>query len=376
MENNIFINTYFENASPLNWQVTETGEVLIDLLYDHERNSPNKAAGHIHFKLYAPQGQRVNIRIKHLMNIWNGQLGSPCTEELPLYYSFDDQIWNHVITQPNKQGDLCFAMAMLEKEVTISRLPPYTLTHLEILKGKVSVSSYGNVKEIGRSVEDRPLWILELAKNKNNPWIFLRARAHPWEPGGNWLIEGIVEDLIQNESKASILDKLNFAFLPIASPDGVARGMTRFNINGFDLNRGFSPATPPDSELFPENYYFLKWIKESQKKGYNFKLALCIHNDNYGNLHIPHGPEAKKHPEYLKNMKRFATLLEEYSMFTEGVEESSSENTLGEGFLAMFGIDAAILELNAIYMAGAQSVPTAALWKEYGVGMLKAFGKY
>ena len=33
--------------------------------------------------------------------------------------------------------------------------------------------------------------------------IIIRARAHPWEPGGNWVIEGLVDDFIKNHEKWS-----------------------------------------------------------------------------------------------------------------------------------------------------------------------------
>ena len=47
-----YIYTGFENASPLDWEVEADGTVRIGLLYDHERNSPNRAAGHWHFQLH------------------------------------------------------------------------------------------------------------------------------------------------------------------------------------------------------------------------------------------------------------------------------------------------------------------------------------
>ena len=40
-----FIDTGFENASPLWYEVVD-GVVRINLIYDHERSSPNRAAGH------------------------------------------------------------------------------------------------------------------------------------------------------------------------------------------------------------------------------------------------------------------------------------------------------------------------------------------
>ena len=48
-----FINTSFENASPLYWETDEEGVIHIHMIYDQERSSPNRANGHWHFQLQA-----------------------------------------------------------------------------------------------------------------------------------------------------------------------------------------------------------------------------------------------------------------------------------------------------------------------------------
>src|SRR5580765_4522264 len=71
-----FIDTSFENASPVWYELAENGTVLVYLLYDHERSSPNRAAGHIHFQLHARRGARLTLEFKNLDNVWNGVSGS------------------------------------------------------------------------------------------------------------------------------------------------------------------------------------------------------------------------------------------------------------------------------------------------------------
>jgi hypothetical protein len=52
-----FIDTSIENGSPL-WYDVVDGVVRIHLIYDHERASPNRAAGHIHFLITGAQAAR------------------------------------------------------------------------------------------------------------------------------------------------------------------------------------------------------------------------------------------------------------------------------------------------------------------------------
>jgi hypothetical protein len=47
------IDTGFENASPVWYETAPDGVTQVYLMYDRERNSPNRAAGHFHFRLHA-----------------------------------------------------------------------------------------------------------------------------------------------------------------------------------------------------------------------------------------------------------------------------------------------------------------------------------
>ena len=60
-----FVDTSFENASPLWYEFDDAGVVQLQLLYDHERNSPNRAAGHVHFKLVGTPGANVDLEINN-----------------------------------------------------------------------------------------------------------------------------------------------------------------------------------------------------------------------------------------------------------------------------------------------------------------------
>jgi hypothetical protein len=77
-----YINTSFENASQLDWQVdSATGVVNISLIYDRERSSVNRANGHWHFQVQAERGSDVIIVLKNFENIWNKCPGTRCRQK-------------------------------------------------------------------------------------------------------------------------------------------------------------------------------------------------------------------------------------------------------------------------------------------------------
>ncbi len=64
-------------------------------------------------------------------------------------------------------------------------------------------------------------------------------------------------------------------------------------------------------------------------------------------------------------MNRFEKLLTDHSWFREGSTGSEFANpgALGEGWLARFGIDAVVHELNANWIAGVNDYPSPEHWQ-------------
>jgi hypothetical protein len=91
-----FIDTSFENASPIWYEFTTNGTIQVHLLYDHERSSPNRAAGHFHFQLHAPTGSKLTLELKNLDNVWNSQHGSVSRELKAAVISQNGRDWTSI----------------------------------------------------------------------------------------------------------------------------------------------------------------------------------------------------------------------------------------------------------------------------------------
>jgi hypothetical protein len=171
------------------------------------------------------------------------------------------------------------------------------------------------------------------------------------------------------------LERYVVYIMPMANKDGVALGRTRFNLLGKDLNRNWDK--PADRALAPENFALEQWLERMIKAGQKPHLALELHNDGNGQLHIsrPPIPELERH---LERMAVFEQLLRKHTWFTEGSTKSTFKNsgTLGEGWLARYGIDAAVHEFNCNWIAGLKDYPSAKHWKNYGENLATVFYEY
>lgn len=368
-----YLCTGFENASPLDWVVADDGMVNVAMIYDHERESPNRAVLHWHFQLQGDPGTEVRLVLRNFDNIWNGRPGSPIKPETQCAVSEDGKTWRTVTGHKREGNRLELNVCLKTDALYVARIEPYRISDLGRRIEAVRDRALARVETIGETVEGRELEILSVGRCDARHHVLLRARAHPWETGGNWLLEGLIEGLLADDA-GPCLDTYCLHALPMANKDGVARGGSRFNMQGMDLNRNWD--RPADAALAPENHALEKWIEQAIESGRRPGLAIDLHNDSGGQIHISR-PEKDAEP-YLANMARLEEVLRRHTWFTEGSTDPSFCNpgSFGEGLYSRYRIDACVLELNCNWSAGLQKSPLGADWRLFGRQMRDAFREY
>ncbi len=420
-----YIDTSIENASPVWYERAEDGAYLVHLLYDHERNAPNRAAGHINLRLVGRPGARITLEFRNLDNVWNGRPGSVAGELKTVATSPDGQTWTTVPTDALPGNRVRVTLTMPGQVLYVARMQPYRLSDLDRLLAVVRASPHASVTTIGQTAQGRPIEVIRIGReprddragdgrarspnapnsqvmvprepvpvtrnpepgrpgSESRPYrgatsprrVFVRARAHPWEAGSNWVAQGLIERLLRDDAEARAWrERYVLYVLPMANKDGVARGGTRFNTNGKDLNRNWD--RPADAVLAPENAALERWLEAMIAAGRAPDLAIELHNDGRGLLHISR-PPVPQLPAHLERMARFEAILRARTWFTEGHTEGEFRNsgTLGDGWLQRYGIDALVHELNANWIEGVKSSTSAAHWQAYGASLAGVFDEY
>jgi len=372
----IYINTLFDNGSPLFWNIESDGKITIELLYDYERNTINRANSHWHFQLLAKPGSDLTLVLKNFYNIWNGYLDlTDATEETICFVSEDGLNWKSIQTKLLDGQKLEVKVHMNSESLFVSRLEPYGLSDLELLKAEIAKHSLVKITEIGKTFEGRPLEIIRIGHSDAPYRVFIRSRAHAWEVGGNWVVQGLIRSLISDSFKSNrYLDRYAVYIMPMANKDRVVRGGTRFTVGGVNLNRNWDKAADP--KYNPENAALETWLEQMIKHGLRPDLAIDIHNDGQGNLHFSH-PSVNLE-KYMNNMNRFEKILRKHTWYTEGAKKSSFKNsgTFGEGLVERYGIDAFIYELNANWIEGLSKVPYGEDWELLGKQLKEVFYDY
>jgi hypothetical protein len=366
-----YINTNFENASQLDWAVDSTGVVNISLNYDHERSSPNRANGHWHFQVEADAGSDVTLTLNNFDNIWNGMKAYPVSHRTNCLVSSDGITWTAVATDLLPDNSLKFKLHMESNKMYVASVEPYRISDLEKLIKEIRPNPLVEVTTIGKTAEGRNLEIIRVGRADAPYRIFLRARAHSWEPGGNWVVQGLIRSLLKKDASL-FLKRYAVYIMPMANKDGVARGRTRFNTLGKDLNREWH--LPADRQLAPEKYAFESWLNKMIAAGKKPHLAIDLHNDSGGNVHI--NLPTENNVAHTARIKRFVDLLYKHTWFTEGPSHVKNPGSFGEGLGARFGMDAFVYELNYEWIAGLKKQPFGKDWELLGEQLRTVFYNY
>ncbi|MBA3391288.1 MAG: peptidase M14 [Deltaproteobacteria bacterium] len=124
--------------------------------------------------------------------------------------------------------------------------------------------AYDHVRcdEIGRTVEDRPLLALRIARRPNLPMIYIQAAIHAGEIEGKDAGFVFLRDLLDGKVAPGALDAVSIVFVPVVNPDGHERfgpnhrpnqrgplemGF-RTNAARLNLNRDFVKADAPETQ--------------------------------------------------------------------------------------------------------------------------------
>ncbi len=176
--------------------------------------------------------------------------------------SYDRQNWFRLPTE-YKDGKLTISVELDCESIQIAYFAPYSYERHQDLLANVQMHPMVSLEHLGLTLDGRDMTLVKVGDenpNKRNIWI--TARQHPGETMAEWLVEGLLDRLLDSDDATSkaLLDKANFYIVPNMNPDGSARGHLRTNAVGANLNREWQT---PSLARSPEVYYVVNKMKET-----------------------------------------------------------------------------------------------------------------
>lgn len=175
--------------------------------------------------------------------------------------SYDRQEWFRVDTKFDG-NNLVIEHTPEYEHTYFAYFAPYSYErHLDLLASAQSCFDC-KVEHLGETLDGRDMSVLVVGQpeeGKKNIWI--TARQHPGETMAEWLVEGLLERLLDEDDGVArrLLDKAVFYVVPNMNPDGSVRGHLRTNALGVNLNREWAT---PSMERSPEVYLVMEKMQQ------------------------------------------------------------------------------------------------------------------
>lgn len=197
-----------------------------------------------HFRVTGAQGQMLKMSLLNAegASYTDGWEGYRCCA------SYDGENWFRVDTKYEDEV-LSIQHKPACDSVFFAYFAPYSeQRHFEFLGRSQRVPGV-QLEVIGQSLQGRDIDLLSVGRGEIPCWII--ARQHPGESMAEWLVEGLVERLLDpsDATARGLLDKAKFYIVPNMNPDGSALGHLRNNAAGANLNREWES---PTKERSPE----------------------------------------------------------------------------------------------------------------------------
>lgn len=201
---------------------------------------------------------------QYVLNITNAEKASYLAgwEDYQAVASYDREYWFRLPTS-YKDGKLTITAELACESIQIAYFAPYSYERHQDLLAAVQVHPLACLEHLGETLDKRDLTLVKVGNGdskKRSIWI--TARQHPGETMAEWLVEGLLNSLLDegNATAKLLLEKANFYIVPNMNPDGSVRGHLRTNAVGTNLNREWAN---PSLEKSPEVFHVINKMEET-----------------------------------------------------------------------------------------------------------------
>jgi murein tripeptide amidase MpaA len=188
--------------------------------------------------------------------------------------SYDRQRWFRLCDTTYDGEVLSVTLTPERDSIYVAYFQPYSWErHLDLL-GRVAEMPGVCVDRMGLTVEGRDLDLVSIGDpGAGLPNVWIIARQHPGETMAEWLVEGLLERLLDPGDAVGrrVREMAVIRVVPQMNPDGAVRGNLRTNAAGANLNREWWSPTP---ERSPE-----VWLTRQKMHETGVDLFLDIHGD-------------------------------------------------------------------------------------------------
>ena len=233
------------------------------------------------FRAAGTKGETATFELGRLTGIYRGNTHEVYTSGTQPVYSYDQSVWHRIpdVSYDDSSKVFRFTHTFESDTVWIAYAHPYPWERAQALAATAKQSPFAHVDQLGRSRERRPIHLITITDPSvpagRKQVVFVQALQHSGEDAGGYMAEGMVRFLLSDtEETRRVRERFVVHVVPALNPDGLVRGITRYNAAMADLNSLWTDSIVRE----PEVAAVKQWIAGQYQQGVCVAVFLDIHN--------------------------------------------------------------------------------------------------
>lgn len=204
---------------------------------------------YFHFRIKDVAGNYIRVRFTE---------SAPMSLMGPAVSYDDGQSWTWLHPKPTEVFDkFSCAVPSNVESIRFAVSVPYTTANLTAFMQSHREDLRLREETLCHSRKGRPVPMLRVGNGDAEAGILITCRHHACEMVGNFVIEGMIEQILGNHKDSDILRQCaDWTFVPIVDMDGVEDGDQGKNRRPHDHNRDYG-----DWQIYPETAALKRWCK-------------------------------------------------------------------------------------------------------------------
>jgi len=284
--NGIYCSNEFDGAR-LNGIVL-TSDTVVTVLITAE-NTPINESPWYAFKIWADSAKKIQLRITYSEGINHRYY--PKISHDGLNWSNLDSAYYLADTASISKGEsskFCnMSISINTDTLWVSAQELITSKYINHWEEELAAKPFVSLSEIGKSIEGKPINLLQIGNRESKKMILVLSRQHPPELTGWLAMKWFVETLcVENETAEKFRHEYDVFVVPLVNPDGVDNGHWRHNAGGIDLNRDWEDFNQPETRAIKD------FMEQKVAVGGKFYFAVDFHSTQQ-DIYYTINPEKK-----------------------------------------------------------------------------------
>ncbi|MBW3629462.1 MAG: hypothetical protein KY464_09210 [Gemmatimonadetes bacterium] len=292
-----------------------------------------------YFQAVGTRDRTLTIQLDSLSGTYRGGKHEVYTSYTFPVYSYDRRSWQRIpdVSYDGAGRSFRFTHRFERDTVWIAYAHPYPWARAQDLVASLDENPYVRLEEISRSGEGRPITLVTITDprtpQEGKKTIFVQALQHSGEDAGGFFVEGMIRFLLSDDELARrARERFVYRIVPVMNPDGLYRGVTRFNAAMEDLNSSWSQPVVQVPEVAPVR----RWLDDRYAAGKCVAAFLDVHN------HTQQGPQNT----LIVVDDRFAAAIGDYAKEWNLQKSTQFRGSASEYMAKSYGVPSTTVELS------------------------------